>query len=84
MSFDGDAALWDFEKVMRRALSVTLAEPRRRVPGQSTSRLMVDEMVNIRNSVWLSRDANENDTGIAANHEGRLLTGATETAKRRR
>ena len=43
--------LWDFEKVMRHSLSLALAELRRRVPGQSSSDLTIDKMIEIRNSV---------------------------------
>ncbi len=51
ISFDGDMTLWDFEKVMRHSLSLALAELRRRVPGQSSSDLTIDKMIEIRNSV---------------------------------
>lgn len=32
ISFDGDATLWDFEKVMRHSLAITLDELRSRLP----------------------------------------------------
>lgn len=51
ISFDGDMTLWDFEKVMRHALSLALAELRRRVPGQASADLNVDKMIKIRDSV---------------------------------
>ncbi len=51
ISFDGDMTLWDFEKVMRHSLALTLAELRRCVPGQSSSNLTIDGMIEIRNSV---------------------------------
>lgn len=51
ISFDGDMTLWDFEKVMRHSLSLALAELRRRVPGQPSSDLTIDKMIEIRNSV---------------------------------
>lgn len=51
ISFDGDMTLWDFEKVMRHSLSLTLTELRRRVPGRASAGLTVDKMIEIRNSV---------------------------------
>ena len=51
ISFDGDATLWDFEKVMRHSLSITLAELRRRTPGRASLELSVEKMVEIRNAV---------------------------------
>lgn len=51
VSFDADGTLWDFEKVMRDALAVTLRDLRRRHPGPATSRLTVEEMVAIRDEV---------------------------------
>ena len=51
ISFDGDATLWDFEKVMRHSLSFTLDELRRRKPGTATANLTVDRMIEIRNTV---------------------------------
>ena len=52
ISFDGDMTLWDFMKVMRHSLSVTLAELRRRVPGRRSADLTIDRMIEIRNSVF--------------------------------
>lgn len=43
--------LWDFEQVMRHSLSLALVELRRRAPGQASSDLTVDKMIEIRNSV---------------------------------
>ena len=43
--------LWDFEKVMRHSLAITLADLRRRIPGRSSAALTVDRMIEIRNSV---------------------------------
>lgn len=43
--------LWDFEKVMRHSLSITLTELRRHIPGQASAGLTVDRMIEIRNSV---------------------------------
>jgi putative hydrolase of the HAD superfamily len=51
ISFDGDGTLWDFEKVMRRSLSIALRELRRRVPGRASADLTVDRMIEIRNVV---------------------------------
>lgn len=51
ISFDGDMTLWDFEKVMRHSLSLTLEELRRLVPDQACSDLTVNKMIEIRNSV---------------------------------
>ena len=51
ISFDGDATLWDFERVMRHSLSISLDELRRRVPGPASRELTVDRMIEIRNTV---------------------------------
>jgi putative hydrolase of the HAD superfamily len=51
ISFDGDATLWDFEKVMRHSLAITLDELRRRAPGPACAELTVDKMIAIRNTV---------------------------------
>jgi putative hydrolase of the HAD superfamily len=51
ISFDGDATLWDFDKVMRRSLAISLDELHRRVPGRATGELTVDKMIEIRNTV---------------------------------
>jgi FMN hydrolase / 5-amino-6-(5-phospho-D-ribitylamino)uracil phosphatase len=51
ISFDGDMTLWDFVKVMRHSLSVTLSELRHRMPGPRTADLSVDKMIEIRNAV---------------------------------
>ena len=37
--FDGDQTLWDFEKLIRRALAATLDELRRLCPGPATVKL---------------------------------------------
>jgi HAD superfamily hydrolase (TIGR01549 family) len=49
ISFDGDATLWDFDKIMRHSLAITLNELRRRVPIQASFKLTVDKMIEIRN-----------------------------------
>lgn len=51
ISFDGDATLWDFEKVMRHSLAVALDKLRRRLPGRASCELTVDKMIEIRNTV---------------------------------
>ena len=51
VSFDGDETLWDFQKVMRHALSVTLEELQRRVPGSRSADLSVERMIEIRDAV---------------------------------
>jgi FMN hydrolase / 5-amino-6-(5-phospho-D-ribitylamino)uracil phosphatase len=51
ISFDGDATLWDFQKVMRHSLSISLDELRRRMPGSTSGELTVDKMIEIRNTV---------------------------------
>ena len=50
ISFDGDATLWDFQKVMRHSLAITLDELRRRNPVGTAADLTVDKMIEIRNS----------------------------------
>jgi len=55
ISFDGDMTLWDFEHVMRHALSLVLAELRRRVPGQRTADVTIDTMIAMRNAVAAER-----------------------------
>lgn len=54
ISFDGDMTLWDFQNVMRYALTKTLAELRRLVPTQRAADLSVEEMIAIRN--WVEED----------------------------
>lgn len=51
ISFDGDETLWDFQKVMRHALSVTLERLRRRAPGGASAALTVERMIAIRDAV---------------------------------
>ncbi|MEO1548167.1 MAG: HAD family hydrolase [Bacteroidota bacterium] len=51
ISFDGDMTLWDFNKVMRHSLAVTLEELRRQLPGKSTSELTIEKMIATRNEV---------------------------------
>ena len=51
LSFDGDATLWDFEKVMRYALGRVLEKLRRQVPGPATTALSVEKMIEIRDAV---------------------------------
>nr|WP_299408619.1 HAD family hydrolase [Acaryochloris sp. IP29b_bin.148] len=43
--------LWDFEKVMRHSLSLTLQELRRHVPDQAAAQLNIDKMIDVRNTV---------------------------------
>ena len=51
ISFDGDGTLWDFAKVMRHSLRYALGELRRRIPGEPSERLTIEEMIHIRNVV---------------------------------
>lgn len=51
ISFDGDATLWDFEKVMRHALQQALDHLRSAVMGPETVALTIDQMIEIRNAV---------------------------------
>ena len=51
ITFDGDMTLWDFEKVMRHSLAITLKELRHRIPGKASSDLTIDKMIEIRNTV---------------------------------
>lgn len=51
ISFDGDMTLWNFEKVMRHSLSLTLQELRRHVSDRAAAQLTVDNMIDIRNTV---------------------------------
>jgi putative hydrolase of the HAD superfamily len=50
ISFDADDTLWDFNKVMRHALSFVLREIRLRHPSSAAS-LTVDRMIDVRNEV---------------------------------
>jgi FMN phosphatase YigB (HAD superfamily) len=43
--------LWDFDKVMRRALAYALAELRRALPGRALAKLTIDKMIEIVNAV---------------------------------
>ncbi|MBD3242196.1 MAG: HAD-IA family hydrolase [Chitinivibrionales bacterium] len=51
ISFDGDATLWDFQKVMRHSLAIALDELRRRVRSTAVRALTVDRMIEIRHGV---------------------------------
>jgi FMN hydrolase / 5-amino-6-(5-phospho-D-ribitylamino)uracil phosphatase len=51
VSFEADGTLWDFDAVMRHALGVTLAELRRRRPGDATTALTIEELIAIRDEV---------------------------------
>ena len=51
ISFDGDMTLWDFIKVMRHSLSLTLEELRRNVPADHAADLTIEKMVEVRNEV---------------------------------
>ncbi len=46
--FDLDGTLYDFQKVMRHSLEITLAELTRRIP-ECAERLSLDKMIQIRN-----------------------------------
>ena len=48
VSFDDDMTLWDFQKVMRQSLAITLAELRQWVPGRASADMTVEKMVEIR------------------------------------
>ena len=50
ITFDADGTLWDFEKVMRRSLALTLRELETRDPLAAAD-LDVDRMIKIRNRV---------------------------------
>ena len=77
VSFDADGTLWDFDRVMRHALRVALAELRRRRPGEATATLTIEEMIAIRDEVAADH----------RHHESRLedvrLAAFTETLVRR-
>jgi putative hydrolase of the HAD superfamily len=49
--FDGDQTLWDFQKVMRTALTATLAEIRAARPGAPADRLRLADLSADRNAV---------------------------------
>jgi FMN hydrolase / 5-amino-6-(5-phospho-D-ribitylamino)uracil phosphatase len=49
--FDGDQTLWDFEKVMHRALTAVLAELRAARPGAGSATLSVADLQADRNDV---------------------------------
>ncbi|ABW27020.1 HAD family hydrolase [Acaryochloris marina] len=51
ISFDGDMTLWDFEKVMRHSLALTLQELKRHVPDRASAQLTIDKMIDIRKTV---------------------------------
>lgn len=50
ISFDGDGTLWDFDKVMRHALSFTRDELGRHHPREASS-LEIDTMIQIRDEI---------------------------------
>jgi FMN phosphatase YigB (HAD superfamily) len=78
ISFDGDETLWNFQTVMRRALSVTLEELRRRVPMDASADLTVERPI----SVWFNRDGEGNDSGIVPDYEIQSLTGLADVMER--
>lgn len=43
--------LWDFNKVMRHSLEITLEELCKQIPGKSTAELTIEKMIEIRNEV---------------------------------
>lgn len=49
--FDGDQTLWDFEKLMRRALAATLDELRRLCPGPAAANCDVPSLIEDRQFV---------------------------------
>ena len=51
ISFDGDATLWDFEKVMRLSLRYARDELRRQVANDRVEQLTIGEMIRIRDSI---------------------------------
>jgi putative hydrolase of the HAD superfamily len=51
LSFDGDATLWDFEKVMRQALGAVLWELQCHLSQERLQNLDVDRMIHIRDTV---------------------------------
>jgi FMN hydrolase / 5-amino-6-(5-phospho-D-ribitylamino)uracil phosphatase len=51
ISFDGDMTLWDFDRVMRRALAHALVELRRALPGRASTELTIERMIETRNTV---------------------------------
>ena len=51
ISFDGDATLWDFETMMRRALERTREELLRLRPSDAIRGLSVEDMVRIRQEI---------------------------------
>ncbi len=51
ISFDGDGTLWDFEQVMRRSLRYALDELQLYVPGEQSSQLTIEKMIQIRDNI---------------------------------
>ena len=51
VSFDGDMTLWDFDQVMRHALSITLKELQKQRTGSAAAGLTVEQMMAIRDGV---------------------------------
>jgi len=61
--FDGDQTLWDFEKLMRRAMVATLGELKTLRPGQATEQLDVDSLVADREAVTPEDAATDEEGG---------------------
>lgn len=57
--FDGDQTLWDFEKVMKVALTAVLTELRLARPGTSTDALTIDDLYDDRDHVARELDGIE-------------------------
>jgi len=51
ISFDGDATLWDFEKVMHHALGVVLEELSQHLPDELLKQLSIEGMISTRDTV---------------------------------
>jgi len=78
ISFDGDETLWNFQKVMRHALSVALEELRRRAPMDASADLTVERAI----SVWFNRDGAGNDSGIVPDYGIQSLTELVDVMER--
>ncbi len=83
--FDGDQTLWDFEKLMRRAMVATLGELKTLRPGQATEQLDVDSLVADREAVTPEDAATDEEGGAdeRGDHPGAVL-GQGEHAQPRR
>ena len=59
ISFDGDATLWDFEKVMHHALGVVLEELAQHLSNEQVKHLSIEGMIHTRDAIARELEGSE-------------------------